>query len=850
MKKITFLLIAISVALISFAQTTRHQSLTPTFKLSQNKTSVSPSRAITGTLTHSTGEMETNGLGTGFGGKYVAASKFTANELTNYVGQYITRISVGISDISGIMTAKVAIVTWTEDSHEITLEQNFTAVKGINTILLSTPYQIPATTDIMIAYEVNITGGSPLGVDGGPFVEGVNYIGAYGLENTLRPLEESVDGDVNFNFVISATVENEISTEPILLASPGSLSFGGTVGENATDAKIIIIEAANLTENITASTNLPFEVSNDNSTFGTTATLETAGTLYVRYNPANAETLDITGTVTISSEGAESQIINLTANTYDCDIARTELPYSEDFADGMPYCWTVEDVNNDGNTWVAEENYAGSVATYVYSEQYAGNDYLFTKKIQLSAGNYIVKFNYMAGEYGYTEKLKVFYGTEATPEAMTTEIVNLPNISNVDEWQTSLSNISIAEDGVYYIGFKAYSDANMFLLFVDNFTIDVAPTNPGITLTSITPAEGTDILINTPFNIRSTIFNNGITLNSYTITYTIDDNEPITRNIENLNLLTGETHTYTLENISFETAGSKNITVTVSNPNGIADDDDTNNSITTIVDAISCEPVTTFPYTENFEDDIPYCWTTVDANSDGLSWHHVMSPSFPGHNNSQGCMASASYTTANINGQIEAVGITPDNWLITHAITLPENSPASLTFFAAAQDEDYAAEHYGVFVSTTTNDISEFTLVFEETMDANGGTRQSAWGEKHVNLSDYAGETIYIAFRHFNCSDNFYILIDDFTIALEEHNTTSVDENISSAIAVYPNPSNNFVTIANAEGLNISIVNSLGQIVANIENASANQIIDVSNFANGTYFVKVNAEVLKLNIIK
>ena len=185
---------------------------------------------------------------------------------------------------------------------------------------------------------------------------------------------------------------------------------------------------------------------------------------------------------------------------------------------------------------------------------------------------------------------------------------------------------------------------------------------------------------------------------------------------------------------------------------------------------------------------------------------------------------------------------------ITPAITLPEGSPASLSFFAAAQDSAYPAEHYGVYVSTTTTDPSAFTLIWDETMDANGGQHrvQGAWGEKHADLSNYAGQTIYIAFRHFNCSDEFVFLIDDVTVAL----VSAVEENIAESIAVYPNPTSSMVTIANAEGKDIIVVNSLGQVVASIENAAANQTIDVTNFANGTYFVKVDGEVVKLNVVK
>lgn len=33
-----------------------------------------------------------------------------------------------------------------------------------------------------------------------------------------------------------------------------------------------------------------------------------------------------------------------------------------------------------------------------------------------------------------------------------------------------------------------------------------------------------------------------------------------------------------------------------------------------------------------------------------------------------------------------------------------------------------------------------------------------------VDLSNYAGQNIYIALRHFNCTDQFRLSIDDFTV--------------------------------------------------------------------------------------
>ena len=79
---------------------------------------------------------------------------------------------------------------------------------------------------------------------------------------------------------------------------------------------------------------------------------------------------------------------------------------------------------------------------------------------------------------------------------------------------------------------------------------------------------------------------------------------------------------------------------------------------------------------------------------------------------------------------------------------------------------------------------------------------------------------------------------------------TLVEENAENAISIYPNPASNMITIANAENATIEIVNALGQVVSVKENISNSEVVDLSNFANGTYFVKVNGNVIKVNIVK
>ena len=172
---------------------------------------------------------------------------------------------------------------------------------------------------------------------------------------------------------------------------------------------------------------------------------------------------------------------------------------------------------------------------------------------------------------------------------------------------------------------------------------------------------------------------------------------------------------------------------------------------------------------ENFDNGIPSTWTTVDAV--GVVYNWVPSSSFgsgiSGHNGSAGCAISQSYD--NDFGPLE-----PDNWLITPQINLTVD--ATLKFWVCGQDASYQSEHYGVYISTTTADVAAFTTqLFEGTV---GQTRaQGAWEQHTVDLSNYTGQQVYIAFRHYDITDMFYLDLDDVEVSAQPTSATIVAVN-------------------------------------------------------------------------
>lgn len=76
----------------------------------------------------------------------------------------------------------------------------------------------------------------------------------------------------------------------------------------------------------------------------------------------------------------------------------------------------------------------------------------------------------------------------------------------------------------------------------------------------------------------------------------------------------------------------------------------------------------------------------------------------------------------------------------------------------------------------------------------------------------------------------------------------------AGSVSVYPNPSNGIISVANVENANIEVINMMGQVVKSVKSEYEISSIDLSNFSNGTYFVRVikgnEVSTLKINLVK
>ncbi len=178
---------------------------------------------------------------------------------------------------------------------------------------------------------------------------------------------------------------------------------------------------------------------------------------------------------------------NISNNTMSETIVNVPLisanSYTETFTP-KPYGWSIEDANGDGTSWTYtkmivdelgydEEAGHNDSAAFMYSfNQYsAANDYLYSSCIEFEAGQeYQLSFWTKVRRSFLPEKLEVFIGSEPNKNAMNQSIINLDNITNTNYEETSVS-FEVPQSGVYYLGFKAYSDADMFALLLDDVSL-------------------------------------------------------------------------------------------------------------------------------------------------------------------------------------------------------------------------------------------------------------------------------------------------------------------------------------------------------------------------------------------
>ncbi len=363
-------------------------------------------------------------------------------------------------------------------------------------------------------------------------------------------------------------------------------------------------------------------------------------------------------------------------------------------------------------------------------------------------------------------------------------------------------------------------------------------------ISSVTTPTGT--LCATSFTPVVVLRNNGsTTLTSVTINYYIDANAPSTFSWTG-SLAPNSTATVTLPSMT-ATAGTHTFTASTSLPNGVADvnpaNDAASSSFTIVGNGVA------LPFTEGFEGTtfIPAGWTLNNPDA-STTWARTTAAASTGT-----ASAFMDYYNYNAAGAIDE--------MVTPNIDLTTQSNPQLTFQVAYQlyTDPTAATTYSdtLEVLITTDCGATYTSLYKKfgaqltTTTPTFSTTSfvptaNDWRMETIDLTPYATATnAQIVFRGIGDYEN-ELYIDDINIS--GGIITGITSNTTTQVNMYPNPSQGqlFISTSKADKYTVTVVNMVGNVVKTTTFNNTFAKINLSNQANGIYFVTIKGA----NVVK
>jgi len=196
-----------------------------------------------------------------------------------------------------------------------------------------------------------------------------------------------------------------------------------------------------------------------------------------------------------------------------------------------------------------------------------------------------------------------------------------------------------------------------------------------------------------------------------------------------------------------------------------------------------------------------------------------------------------------ISSNIPFQGYTPGE---TYTITATGSHENVVKFgFEITAESD--SDKVGAFALTDeertqfTNDNSAVTHTSDgNTPDGDVNSWQMDWTAPEEGVGEI---TFYAAFNAANgngttSGDQIYtstLLVNQFGVGVGENA-------LSEKVTLYPNPATSYVNMNVPDHSSIQVMNSMGQKVFELDDVSNTAKLDVSNYDNGIYFVRVNHE--------
>jgi len=415
-------------------------------------------------------------------------------------------------------------------------------------------------------------------------------------------------------------------------------------------------------------------------------------------------------------------------------------------SEGLPQGWETVDADGNGKDWFVIDYmpYHGKQIIKTKRNMKQNSDWLISPKVKVRSDDHL-SFMYRSASVNYPETFKVLVSKDGKQnlQNFSIELATIADASaevGFTEYNFALtSHEQISEGDEIYIAIQCISKDRMEL-HIDKFMVAPPPVEPQAALEGDHWRAVTEVNERAMSGRRFTLSN--VLAGTLEIS-SIELPEGYATDLdpEKVHLGPEEVYSFSLSFAPIEKGDHNGQMVIHTNGGdltihllGYAYGDDS--------------------YHEGFEEENSYRnWENRDADGDSYMW-------FPYQNYEYApdLAHSGEYCVVSESAELSGMLLSPENWLISPKLLVGEND--KLVFWVGAVSDISFREHYTVKLSTQGKDNDDFShvLINDEELTSH------EWKKVEVDLSEFAGEKVYIAFIHTGVTNESQLRMDDMVL--------------------------------------------------------------------------------------